>query len=195
MRNLSLNLVLGAFLAASSSFGANLVSNPDFATGQLNPWVNNGQVEFGWVATADHTASNGCVGIDCVDETHLATASYLYQTLATTSGETYHLSFDFGSGNGTPSELKVLWSGNVVLDLVNAPSDLMQYSVSDLVATSDSTQLMFLARQDPGFLALTNIDVEGASVAPEPATLGLICGGIGLIGLANRFRNRRAVSQ
>src|ERR1700750_1492504 len=88
MRKISLNLVFWTSLAASSSFGANLVSNPDFATGQLNPWVNNAQVDFGWVATADHTASNGCVGTDCVDQTHLATASYLYQNLATTPGET-----------------------------------------------------------------------------------------------------------
>lgn len=192
MRNISLNLLFWASLAASSSFGANLVTNPDFSSGQLNPWVNNNQVENGWVPTPEHTVTNGCVGSACVDQTHLATASYLYQNLATTAGNTYNLSFDFGSGSGTPSELKVLWGGNVVLDLFNAPTAIAQYNVSNLAASSSSTQLMFLARQDPGFLALTNIDVERASVAPEPASVGLICGGIGLVGLMKRFRSKRS---
>jgi hypothetical protein len=174
---------------ASSSFGANLVSNPDFATGQLNPWINNNQVEYGWTATPEHTATNGCIGNACVDETHLATASYLYQNLATNAGDSYHLSFDFGSGEGTPSELKVVWGGNVVLDLVDAPAAMTRYSVSNLFASSNATQLMFLARQDPGFLALTSVNVDCASVAPEPASIGLICGGIGLVGFMKRFRS------
>src|SRR3954471_21969473 len=171
MRNKTLNLVFWASLAASSSFGANLVSNADFSTGQFDSWVHNNQVENGWVPTPEHTATNGCVSSACVDHTNLASASYLYQNLATSAGDTYNLSFDFGSGTGTPSELKVLWGDNVVLDLLDAPTGMMKYNVSDLVASSDSTRLMFLARQDPGYLALTNVNVEQACAAPEPGTV------------------------
>ncbi len=191
MRNITLNLLFMASFAAATSFGANIVSNPDFSTGQLNPWVNNSQVDYGWVATPEHTATNGCVSSACVDQNHLGTASYLYQYLATTPGGSYNLSFDYGSGNGTPSELKVLWGNHVVLDLINAPNALMQYSVSNLIASSNSTQLMFLGRQDPGFLALTNVDVERSSAAPEPASIGLIAGGVGLVGLLKRMKTAR----
>lgn len=187
----SLKLLLCASLATGSSFAANLVANPDFSNG-LNSWVANTNVAYEWTANGgSHFASTGCVGSDCVNEHRPATENYLYQVLATQAGGNYDLSFDYGSGGGAPSELKVLWDGTVVLDLVNANSGLTQYSVTNLTANSSATQLTFLGRQDPSFLSLTNVDVEPAyAAAPEPASLGLICGGLGLAGIA-KLRGRR----
>lgn len=191
MRKLSLNLLLCASLAGSSSFAANLVVDPDFSNG-LRSWVANDRIQYGWTsAVPQHAVTSGCVGSACVDQGQLATANYLYQNLRTEAGSTYDLSLDFGTGYGDPSELKVLWDGNVVLDLVNAPAGMNHYSLTNLVATSGVTSLMFLGRQDPWFMTLTNIDVEPAcAVAPEPASLGFICGAIGLAGIA-RSRSRR----
>jgi hypothetical protein len=84
-----------------------------------------------------------------------------------------------------------LWGSDVILDLVNAPNAMTGYSVSNLVAGSASTRLMFLGRQDPSYLALTNVDVEQSSAAPEPASIGLIAGGIGLVGFLKRMRSTR----
>lgn len=191
MRNLTLNLLFAASLAVGSSFGANIVSNGDFSTGQFGPWTHNTGVGYAWTVNSSATASTGCVGAACVDQNQLTTANYLYQDLATTPGGTYDLSFNYASGGGTPSDLKVLWGSDVILDLENAPNAMMGYSVSNLIASSVSTRLMFLGRQDPSFLALTNVDVERSSAAPEPASVGLIAGGIGLVGFLKRMRNAR----
>jgi hypothetical protein len=190
MRKSTLNLLFAAALAATSSFGANIVANGDFSNDHLGPWVSNTHVGYGWSSTGSNTVTTGCVGSSCVNNAQLTAANYLYQDLATVTGANYTLSFDFASGSGTPSELKILWGNNVVLDLVNAAATMTGYSVSNLIATSGSSRLTFLGRQDPGYLALTNVDVERSS-APEPASIGMICGGIGLVGFVKRMRKNR----
>lgn len=191
IKTFSLKLLLCASLATGSSFAANLVTNSDFSDG-LNSWVSNTHVGYAWTANSDaHYASTGCVGSDCVNQNRPATENYLYQVLNTQAGGSYNLSFDYASGDGTPSELKVLWDGSVVLDLTNANTYPTQYSVANLTANSGRTQLTFLGRQDPSFLFLTNVDVEPTcAAAPEPASLGLIFGGLGLAGVA-KLRSRR----
>lgn len=188
MKLLSLKTLLIASLAMTPSFAANIVLNPSFNTGNLNHWVNNTSVAYEWEPSVPGSVNSGCIGEACVDQNNLATANYLYQNLNTPAGTTYQLSFDYAA-DGAPSELKVLWGGNVVLDLVNGASDVTQYVVSNLYASSDTTRLMFLSRQDPGFDYLTNINVD-ASVAPEPGVTGLLLGGLGVIG-AMRFRRKK----
>src|ERR1044071_3570620 len=105
MRKLTLKTLILATVAMTSSFAANLVSNPDFQSGTLSPWTNNPQVEYPWEVIAPGSARTGCVGEPCVDQTALASASYLYQDLATQQGSTYQLTFDYSTG-GHPSQFK-----------------------------------------------------------------------------------------
>lgn len=198
--------VLTLFFSAAP-VSANIVVNPGFETGDFTGWTANPSSSFPWAVTSGnphsgtYDASTGCVGAQCVDQTNLSTAAYLYQNLVTAPGSTYSLSFYF-EGAGTPEELKVLWGGNVVLDLCpgasNSCTDInntayQQYSVSGLVATSASTQLMFLARQDPGFDHLDDVDVElgSSTAAPEPASLALLGFGLLTVPLYRKLRNRR----
>jgi hypothetical protein len=163
--------------ASTPSF-ANLVLNGDFETGNLTDWTNNPNSSDPWTVTdgspviGTFSASTGCVGAQCTDETNLPTASYLFQNLATVAGTDYTLTFEFTPDNGTQNELKVLWGGAVVDDLVNVPdTGFVDYIVANLVATSGSTQLEFLGRQDPGFDRLDSVDVEAAgTVVPEAST-------------------------
>ena len=76
--------------------------------------------------------------------------------------------------------------GSSVIDLVNIASGYNQYSVSSLLASSRTTRLEFLGRQDPSFLGLDDVDVQGT--IPEPATLALLAGGLLLIGGLRRLR-------
>src|SRR5947209_565205 len=122
MRNITLNLVFMASFAAATSFGANLVSNPDFPTGQVNQWVNNNQVDYGWVATPEHTATNGCVS-----------TAVLIRTI-----------------------------------LVRRVTRIRSWQPRRAAAITSPL-----------------------SAAPEPTSIGLIAGGIGLVGLLKRMKTTR----
>jgi hypothetical protein len=179
-----------AVIAGTVPASANIVQNPGFETGDLTSWTVNTASSDPWeiannpVHSGSFAASTGCVGAQCTDLTQPGVNSSLTQVLSTVAGTTYSLSFWF-LGAGTPDELKVLWGGNVVLDLVDSDivnnpgaDTLTEYTVDNLTATSSSTTLSFVARQDPGFDRLDDIDVEPTSstttTVPEPASLALL---------------------
>ena len=49
----------------------------------------------------------------------------------------------------------------------NLDSSDTEYTISGLVATSTTTALQFLARQDPGYNQLDNVSVTDNSAAPD----------------------------
>ena len=124
-------------------------------------------------------AVTGCVGPECITGPDAASLS---QTLLTTNGDTYTLTFDFTTfGNSTPNELDVLWDRVSVLDLgpggtLGPISTWTEYTVTGLVGDGADT-LTFLGRQDPARDGLDNIDVElsaSTTATPEPATFWMI---------------------
>lgn len=97
--------------------------------------------------------------------------------------------FYFTAIDGTPNELKVLFGNTVAFDLINTPSSatLLPYSRT-VMATSSSTTLTFLGRQDPGLNRLDDVSVNATGTStPEPSTLLLVGG---LLPLAAAFRRR-----
>jgi hypothetical protein len=173
---------------------ANLVQNPGFETGDLTSWTANSISNNPWAVTAGgptiggFSASTGCVGDSCINGTSAQQAS-LSQTITTVSGQNYVLGFFFKPNAGTPNELKVLFGNTVAFDLVNTAgtSALVAYSTT-VAATSNSTTLTFLGRQDPGFDRLDDVSVNATGTStPEPSTLLLVGG---LLPLAAAFRRR-----
>ena len=207
LRIISHKFTLIALLAvsvASTPSWANLVANGGFETGDFSSWTANTSTGAPWhVASGPafagtYFASDGCVGAQCISGT-AAQQSSLAQTLATTAGNTYTLTFEFNTGgNGAPNEFDVLWDGTSVLDLgpggtlgvVGSSGVYTMYTVSGLVGTGSDT-LTFLGRQDPGYDQLDNVDVElsgTSSVTPEPATWLLMGGLLPLVYLEARRR-------
>ena len=189
----TLPFALLAFTAAAPfAHAANIVTNGDFSTGDLTGWTSNQSVLFPWFSTGSW-AQTGCVDDTCITGTP-SQQSYLEQTLTTVAGDRYTLNFDYAS-KGTPSELKVLFGGVTVWDLVNLDTNNAFVSVgySGLVATSSSTVLEFLGRNEPSFIAITNVSVvdngpTGNSPIPEPGTLVMV--GSGLLSLAGLAKRR-----
>jgi hypothetical protein len=197
---------LGVFSAISTASAANIVLNGGFTTGDFTDWSANVPVdgsEYWLVANnADSSpsygvgyngdfyfAAIGCGGAACITGPTDDQAS-LTQNLATTAGATYTLTFAYytnGWGYGTPTngpnELDVLWNGTSVDDLgpggtLGSVEPYTVFTVTGLVATSSSTPLTFLGREDTGFNDLDGIDVEQTSGAPEPSTWMLMGGAI-----------------
>lgn len=167
--------------------------------------------------TGSYAAATACVGNSCIYGTTAQQAA-LWQTLPTITGDSYTLSFWYNPGyagsSGQVEELLVQWGGTGVIDLVQFGSGggatqglqaqalqltpttpgigYNQYIVTGLTATSTSTVLNFLGRQDPSVDNLDDIIVtDTTGTVPEPASYLLAAAGLLALGAA-KFRTRGA---
>jgi len=84
---------------------------------------------------------------------------YITQTLPTTAGTAYTLTFYLASGM-PPNHFVVVWDGSVVFELVDsASSPYTAVVIPGLVASADGTDLSFGFYQLPDFWALDDVIV------------------------------------
>jgi hypothetical protein len=194
-------LLLGISAAASAS---NLVTNGDFEDGNLTGWTINSSASYPWNVYSSYQnlvphsgtyfAETGCVGTSCLAY-GTSTANDLSQVLTTVAGQSYTLSFytsnggSIASGQNVPSELDVYWGGTQVVALTPVPGAAPAYTMytGTVTATGTSTDLEFLGRQDPSWIALDDVSV---TAVPLPASVWLMLSG--LVGLGAMVHRRRA---
>jgi hypothetical protein len=167
-------IVLGA--ASPTQAAVNLVQNPGFETGDLTGW-SVGPLNNDWTVLPSNShgmapnpdggnyfASTGCL-IYC----------NLSQTLTTTPGATYSLSFEFDPGPGASplgADTRVLWDGRQVLDIGVGPNAWTTYTVNGLVGTG-SDQLTFSGYQICCTNGLDNVFVSTPGPVPGAGLAGL----------------------
>jgi hypothetical protein len=195
---------------------ANLVQNPAFeANGAVTPggtitsWtsVAGGAVNPGWgvgdfsVHSGSWAAYAGCFTTGCLDPVN---GTIISQALATTSGNTYTLTFWYDSQvQGTTSssgqnytDLDVYWDGSLVASFPNEAPGYTQHTLTGLVATSSSTVLQFNGRNDPSYGFLDDVDVQPQETIPLLGGAGRTVLVLGLLalGLAVLRRHERVVA-
>jgi hypothetical protein len=214
----TLRILITLFVLAAAAFGSpiNLVQNGGFETGDLTGWTIDAQTNNPWEVDRDaphggtFEATNGCEDDICVIGSPVNQLDFLSQNLSTEVGHTYTLSFFYDPGNpgseGDVSDLLVNWAGATVMNLFLAGSGgdertrvssitpaggYNQYSI-DLLATSTSTELSFIGRQDANFSFLDDIAVtdKAGSAVPEPSSYLLVVSGLLWLGMAS-LRARR----
>jgi uncharacterized protein YhjY with autotransporter beta-barrel domain len=96
------------------------------------------------------------------------TPGNLTQTVTTTVGTTYTLTFQLASDGETPNEFKAIVGGTQLTSSTNLPAQGFTLYTYDYTATSTSTLLDFVFRDDPGFLSFADV-FFGIPVSPTVA--------------------------
>jgi hypothetical protein len=184
----------GLVIASGSAFGAtNLVQNPGFETGDFSSWTADGWVvvtSFGLITgpnSGTFFAAESCPNGGCTNT--------LSQTISTTPGDHYNLSFFLNIGTTTPTyELEVDWNGSSV-ETVGGGSGVFWANVddftTDLLATSSSTTFEIRELNAPSGIGIDDVSVT--AVVPELSTWAMMGLGFASLGFAG-YRARRATS-
>jgi len=151
----------GAVTGSSQCDGVdgNLVANCGFETGDFTAWTQSGDLGFTFVDNPSaHSGTFGAAMGPVGDQ------GMLTQTLQTTAGGTYTLTFWLRNDGGTPNNFYIIWDGTVIDGVVDAGFfSYMQLTYDGLVASADGTDLTFSFLQVPAWWHLDDV-----TVTPSP---------------------------
>jgi hypothetical protein len=150
------------------------VGNGSFETGDLTDWVLTGQADANFADSIDSSQIYGASTLPGVDDSQFVhsgiygaffgqtnSLGFLSQTLPTTVGQKYVLSFWLANpATGTPNEFRVAWGGTTLFDQTNLDRfgwTNLQYVVT---ASASSTLLQFGFQNDQSAFALDDITVQ-----------------------------------
>jgi hypothetical protein len=171
-------------LIASPAAAQNLINNGDFESGSLSSFTQFGNMSSSGVDEA--AAADGTFGAFFGPRGSVGGIS---QTIATSAGESFLISFDLSNDGGQGTFFEVLFGGTQLFTGTDTnPFDFTRFSTF-AVAAGPSTTLSFAFRQDPAFFSLDNISVTAVSGAvPETDTWAMMLFGFGTVGAGMRRR-------
>ncbi len=181
----------------------------------ISGWTVNGAASgndgVAWIGPANPfgiAAQDGSYSLDLTGYTNGAPYAGVQQSVATTSGDTYALTFYLGaeiSGVGTYSidacggSTCQTSSVNIVTAGSGSPVNSWTLETLDFTATSASTLISLLGTNSGGvqeYIGLDNVNLidTGASATPLPAALPLFATGLGAMGLFGWRRKRKSAA-
>ena len=156
-----------------------------------------------WIGAANPfglSASDGSFFLDLTNYQPGGPFAGVTQTIATTAGATYTLSFDLGGSTfwGRPDALVASAAGTSATFTTGAPSaktpnNDWYHETMQFTATSASTLITLQGAAGFNYIGLDNVSVDAVTAAvPEPETWALMLAGLAGVGTVARRRSRRA---
>jgi Protein of unknown function (DUF642)/PEP-CTERM motif len=179
-------------LVTNGSFEDNILANGTwsiFTTTQVPGWVADDQIEIRNNVVGTAESGNNYVELDADHN------SSMHQSIATTAGDTYTLSFYFSNRTGTANATDGLsfniGTGEIFLPPLaenNTGDNVWTLYTGEFVATSANTVLTFSADNlsDSFGTSIDNVSVTAA--VPEPETYALMLAGLACLGFVARRR-------
>jgi hypothetical protein len=168
--------------ASATTSSTNLVQNGGFETGDFTSWTLSGNTNNTFV---DEFGSSGITPNSGMWEADVGTTGahgYLSQTLSTTAGASYLLSFWVNNSFGDTNVFLVSWNGTNVFGSTDLPAIGWTYIPIQVSATGANTVLQFGFEDDVDFLGLDDVSVVPTSLLPAPSPTAPKLGGITFTG-------------
>ena len=145
-----------------------LVQNGDFETGNFTGWTQSNNIAFTSVTSGNSTYVHaGTYGAKLGPSGSLG---YLSQTLPTSPGQAYLLSFWLSNPvGGSTEQFQVNWNGVTVTNITNPGAFAWSKFNFIVTAAVTNTVLQFGFRNDPDYFGLDDISV----IAVSPPTISL----------------------
>jgi hypothetical protein len=207
-------LALAVGLTVPAPASANLLTNGSFEdtthfvdnTGQdtmtlpvgsnaMTGWTVAGSESLAWIGPTNPfslSASNGSYFLDLTGYQEGGPFSGVTQTIATSAGSTYLLSFGLGSSSIYGLPVRITASAAAAVQPFTSSdtgSNNWETETLSFTATGSSTTVSLLGATGESYIGLDNVSVTlVSSPIPEPVSLALL--GAGLAGLALVRRRR-----
>ncbi len=180
LSNFARSLALMGAVTLASGAQAELVTNGGFETGNFSGWTQVGNT--GFTGVNGGSANSGSFGAFFGP---IGSTGGITQTLATTAGASYQVSFWLLSDGGTPNVFNFNWDGGASeLSFSNLGAQGFTQYVFTLMASGAATTIQFDFQDNPGFLLFDDVSVNAA--VPEPGSLALAGLALAMVGLASR---------
>jgi hypothetical protein len=165
-------------VCASTAPAQNLITNGGFETGDFTGWTQFGETSFtGVCAAGDPTTS--CSGYTPYDGAWMASVGAIHaqggitQTIATTPGASYLISFYLSNGQSPPNSFSISFDGVTLVSGTDVGYMHWQVYQFTQVASSNTAALSFAFDQVPDYFDLDDISV-GMVDTPEPTSFALL---------------------
>jgi uncharacterized repeat protein (TIGR03803 family) len=138
------------------------ILNGGFEAGTFTNWTGSGNYGLAAVTPAANYRHSGTYGAQLYAN---STLGFLSQTLSTTPGTVYSISFWMRNPTSiTNNEFRVSWNGNMLLDMTNLPVTGWTNIQLMVTATAGVSVLQFGYRNDTAYFGLDDVSVS--SVQP-----------------------------